>query len=84
MRKADSPVQVVVDHGHHGVLHALLLLAEPVVHVLAELLPEGADDEFAVGDLLPVELDERKEAAFGAQFVKVLDVLQVGREYKID
>ena len=77
-------MQVVVDHGHHGVLHALLLLAEPGVHVLAELLAEGADDEFAVGDLLPVEFHERQQAAFGAQFVEVLDALQVGGEEKFD
>ena len=69
-------MHVVVDHGHHGVLHAPLVLAEAVVHVLAELLAERVDDELAVGDLLPVELDEGQEPAFGAQLVLVLDVLQ--------
>ena len=69
-------MHVVVDHGHHGVLHAPLVLAEADVHVLAELLAEAVDDDLAVGDLLPVELDEGQEAAFGAQFVLVLDVLE--------
>ena len=78
-------MHVVVDHGHHGVLHAPLVLAEAVVHVLAELLAERVDDELAVGDLLPVELDEGQQAALGPQLVPVLDVLQgIKREREVE
>ena len=69
-------MHVVVDHGHHGVLDAPLVLAEAVVHVLAQLLAQRVDDELAVGDLLPVELHERQQAALRAELVPVLDVLQ--------
>ena len=78
-------MHVVVDHGHHGVLDAPLVLAEALVHVLAQLLAQRPDDELAVGDLLPVELDEGQQAALGPQLVPVLDVLQgIKKEREIE
>jgi hypothetical protein len=67
---------MVIHEGDHGVLHAHLLRAHTVVHVLLELGGQGLDDELGVSDLLSVELDERQQAALRAELVVVVDILE--------
>ena len=72
----DSPVEMVVDHGGHGVGHPGLLGIHALVQVLVQGLPQGLDYQLGVGDLLPVQLHERQEAALGPQLAVVRHVLK--------
>ena len=71
-----SPVEMVLDQLDHGVLDVLLVLAQLSGHLLLKLLGESLDDHVAVGDLLPVELNEGQEAFLGAELALVIHILQ--------
>ncbi len=70
------PLKMILDHGDHRVLNVLLFGGQSFVHVLVELLCQGLDDDVGVADLLPVQLDERKKAALGAELGVVGNILK--------
>ena len=45
---------MILDHGDHRVLNVLLLVGQPLVHVLLELLGQRLDDDVGVADLLAI------------------------------
>ena len=67
---------MILNHGNHGMLNVLLVLAQLGRHLLLKLLGESLDDHVAVGDLLPVELNEGQEAFLGAELALVIHILQ--------
>lgn len=69
-------MEMIVNHGHHGVLHTELILAHAFIHVLVQFLAQGLDDEFGIGDFLSVVLDERQETTLGSQFAIVVHILE--------
>ena len=67
---------MILNHGNHGMLNVLLVLAQLGRHLLLELLGEGLDDHVAVCDLLAVELDEGQHPLLGAVLALVVHILK--------
>ena len=68
---------MVLHHGNHGVLDVLLVLGQLSGHLLLKLLGEGLDDDVAVRNLLPIELNEGQEAFLGSELAFVIHVLKM-------
>ena len=68
---------MILNHGNHGMLNVLLVLAQLGRHLLLELLGEGLDDHVAVSNLLPIELNEGQEPLLGAELAFVIHVLKM-------
>ena len=68
---------MILNHGNHGMLNVLLVLAQLGRHLLLELLGEGLDDHVAVSNLLPIELNEGQETFLGPELAFVIHVLKM-------
>lgn len=71
-----SPVEVVVNHGHHSVLNSHLVASHSLIHVLVQLLAQGLDDELRVGDFLTIQLNEGQKTTLGTEFAIVVHILK--------
>ena len=59
------PLEMVLHHGDHGVLHVFLFSGEVAGRVVfVELGGEGLDDDFAICNFFSVQFDEREHTAF--------------------
>ena len=73
---AHLPLEMVLDHGHHGMLHVLLLGCQVGSRVL--LLEFGGqlfDDVVRVADFLAVQLHEGQQTPLGSELGVVVNVL---------
>lgn len=69
--------EVVLHHGHHGVLNVLLLGRKAGGGILLfELGRQLLDDKVRVTNLFTVELDEGQHAPLGTQLGVVVDILK--------
>ena len=67
---------MILNHGNHGMLNVLLVLAQLGRHLLLKLLGESLDDHVAVGNLFPVELNEGEQSLLGAMLALMIHILQ--------
>ena len=70
------PVEVILEHGSHGVRHVALLRRQVCIHVAAKVSSNLLDDDGAVGYLGSVQLDERQLALGRAEFHLMINVLR--------
>ena len=68
---------MILNHGNHGMLNVLLVLAQLGRHLLLELLGEGLDDHVAVRNLLSIELNEGQQAFLGSELAFVIHILKM-------
>merc|ERR1719251_30091 len=66
---------MILNHGHHSVLHVLLILSQLGWHFLVKLLGKSLDDHVAICDFLAVELNEGQHSLLGAVLALVIHIL---------
>ena len=76
---AHLPLEMVLHHGHHGMLHVLLLGCQVGCRVLLlELGSQLLDDGVGVGDLLAIQLNEGQQPPLGSELGVVVNGLNMG------
>ena len=77
---AHLPLEMVFNHGHHGMLHVLLFGCQVGCGVLfLELGGQLFDDNVSVADFLAIQLNKGQQSPLGSELGVVVNVLEGGR-----
>ena len=76
---AHLPLEMVLHHGHHGMLHVLLLGCQVGCRVLfLELGSQLLDDGIGVIDLLTIQLNKGQKPPLRSELAVVVNGLDIG------